>query len=80
MAAHSLDNLLRLWGLDQITTEQTIGQILQILRDLEPRILRLEQTVTAAARTVAPPPAPSTPPPIVPVSNPRKRQTRRRKK
>ncbi len=79
MAAHSLDNLLQRWGLDQLTTEQAIGQILQILRDFEPRILRLEQTVTASPRvTASPATPPPTPAPTPTATNPRKRQARRR--
>ncbi|TAH51739.1 MAG: hypothetical protein EYC68_10280 [Chloroflexota bacterium] len=77
MAAYSLDTLLNRWGLHQLTPEQAIGQILLILHELEPRILRLEQAITAP-RVAAPPPPP---PPAVaptPTANPRKRKPRRR--
>ena len=43
MATYSLDIILRRWALNQLTTEQAIGQILQILHDLESRLKRLEQ-------------------------------------
>lgn len=77
MAAYSLDTLLNRWGLHQLTSEQAIGQILLILHELEPRILRLEQVITAPR--VAPPPLPQ-PPAVAPTppANPRKRKPRRR--
>ena len=50
MAAYSLDTLLKRWGLSQLTTEQAIGQILQILHDLEPRVKRLEQAIPVKAK------------------------------
>ncbi len=62
MAAYSLDTLLQRWALHQLTSEQAIGQILQVLHDLEPRVKRLEQAVPFASKPPTPPPAPNTPP------------------
>jgi hypothetical protein len=78
MAAYSLDTLLNRWALHQLTTEQAVGQILQILHELEPRLIRLEQTM--ATPRVAPMPA--TPPQgttsAPPPANVSKRTSRRR--
>lgn len=65
MAAHSLETLLRLWALNHLSSEQAIGQILQILFELEPRVKRVEQTlvtVQSAMPKPAPPPNPILPP------------------
>jgi|GEM_PF-3058692 hypothetical protein len=78
MAAHSLETLLRLWGLDNLTTEQAIGQILQILVELEPRVKRVEQTmaiVQASLPKPAPPPNPA-PPAAPPTPRTRRRAQR----
>jgi hypothetical protein len=42
MAAYSLDTLLKRWSLNQLTPEQAIGQILQLIQQLEARVKRLE--------------------------------------
>lgn len=78
MAVYSHEILLRLWAQNQLTTEQAIGQILQILHDLEPRLKRLEQTLVpprGASATTTPPSSPDSAPPSA-VS--RKRHSRRR--
>jgi len=62
MAAHSIETLLRLWALNQLTVEQAIGQTLQILMELEPRVQRVEQALAALQAALpkpAPPPSPS---------------------
>lgn len=75
MAAHSLETLLRLWALNTITTEQAIGQMLQILNEFEPRVKRLEQSIATLQRQLpAAPPPPPTPPP--PAARPPKRARR----
>lgn len=81
MAAHSLDNLLKLWALHQLSSEQAIGQILQILIALEPRVARLEKTFAtptapAPAAVVSLPPPPLEPPAVS--ISPRKRSARRK--
>ncbi len=62
MAAYSLDTLLQRWALHQLTSEQAIGQILQVLHDLEPRVKRLEHTTSFASKPPPLPPAPGPPP------------------
>ena len=61
MAAYSLDLLLRRWARDQLSSEQAIGQLLQILHDLEARVKRIEQ---ALSLTSAPPADPLPPAPL----------------
>ena len=43
MGAYSLEELARRWYTQDITPEQAIGQMLQILQDLEQRLKRLEE-------------------------------------
>jgi hypothetical protein len=43
MGSYSLDELITLWEREKLTTEQTIGQMLLILRSLSQRIRELEQ-------------------------------------
>jgi hypothetical protein len=78
MAAYSLDNMLRLWALSQLTPEQAIGQILQVLGDIEPRVTRLEQARTSPQHL--PPAAPTQPAAdsVPRETRPRKRKPRRR--
>jgi hypothetical protein len=69
--------------LQQLTTEQAIGQLLQILRDLEPRVKYLEQALIRinAALPVSPPaasPAPAKIDALRDVPRARKRRTKRR--
>ena len=61
MAAYSLDTLVQCWARNQLTSEQAIGQILQILCDLEVRVKRLEQAIPSAS-TPSTPPTPGAPP------------------
>ena len=42
MGIYSLETLIRKWGLDELTCEQAIGQILLILRELVRRVEALE--------------------------------------
>ena len=43
MAAYDLDQLLKLWATEKLTTEQAIGQLIQQLLDLDARIGQLER-------------------------------------
>jgi hypothetical protein len=43
MGTLGLEGVIRAWELEQLTTEQTIGQILLLLRDLEERIRDIER-------------------------------------
>ncbi len=42
MGTYSLETLVRKWRLSELTTEQAIGQILLILRELVKRVEALE--------------------------------------
>lgn len=42
MGTYSLDELLRRWFTHDISTEQTMGQVLQILQEIERRLRELE--------------------------------------
>lgn len=42
MGAYSLEELVRRWFTHDITSEQTIGQLLQIVQDIERRLRDLE--------------------------------------
>ncbi len=42
MGTYSLETLIRKWGLGELTTEQAIGQILLILRELIRRVEAVE--------------------------------------
>lgn len=43
MGTYPLETLIRKWGLSELTTEQTIGQILLILQELIRRVEALEE-------------------------------------
>ncbi len=42
MGVYSLDELVRRWFTHEITTEQTVGQLLQIVQEIERRLRELE--------------------------------------
>ena len=42
MGAYSLDELIQRWYTEDLTTEQVIGQMLQVLLDLQRRVEDLE--------------------------------------
>jgi hypothetical protein len=42
MGTYSLETLIRKWGLSELTTEQAIGQMLLVLRELIRRVEALE--------------------------------------
>ena len=43
MGSYSLDELITLWEREKLTTEQTVGQMLLVLRSLSQRIRELER-------------------------------------
>jgi len=47
MGTYSLEGILLAWKTEKLTTEQAIGQILQLLQDLERRVGTLEQAARA---------------------------------
>ena len=53
MGTYGLDGVLTAWKTGKLTTEQAVGQILQLLEELEERLVKVE--------TVINPPRPPTP-------------------
>jgi hypothetical protein len=43
MGTYGWQEVIRRWGLDQLTTEQAIGQILLLLAELDKRLQKLER-------------------------------------
>lgn len=59
MGTYGLKGVIRAWELEKLTTEQAIGQILQILAGLEERLRDLEYRQVRMNRTIkSPTPAP----------------------
>lgn len=42
MGTYGLEGVIRAWELEQLTTEQAIGQILQLIAEIEERLRDLE--------------------------------------
>jgi len=47
MSAYKLEELMRLWAASKVTTEQAIGQILQLIKERDERLQELEGRVSA---------------------------------
>ncbi len=43
MGTYGLEGVIRAWELEKLTPEQTIGQMLQLLRDFEERLREMER-------------------------------------
>ncbi len=43
MSTYGLENVIRMWGAGQLTPKQTIGQMLQLICDMDKRIKELER-------------------------------------
>ena len=43
MGTYGLEGVIRAWEQEKMTTEQAVGQVLLLLRELEERLLRMEQ-------------------------------------
>jgi hypothetical protein len=56
MGTYGLSGVLSAWKIGSLTTEQAVGQILQLLEELEGRVSELERRPHAPA--LAPAPAP----------------------
>lgn len=50
MNGHTLDEVIKRWGREEITTEQAIGQILLLIKGLSDRVGNLEQRMEARRR------------------------------
>jgi len=55
MGTYGLDGVLAAWKIGTLTTEQAVGQILQLLQELEGRVSELERRNQPAPH---PPPTP----------------------
>lgn len=58
MGTYGLEGVMRAWELEKLTTEQVIGQILQLIADLEERLRDLEHKSNQRDRTESLPPTP----------------------
>lgn len=50
MGTYGLEGVIRAWELEQLTTEQAVGQILLLLRELKERIRLIEQRLERIRR------------------------------
>jgi hypothetical protein len=57
MGTYGLDGVIRAWELEKLTTEQAIGQILQLTAELEARLRDLEHKYSRINR-LSPSPTP----------------------
>ncbi len=48
MGTYSLEGILLAWKTEKLTTEQAIGQMLQLLQELERRVTALERSAKPA--------------------------------
>lgn len=51
MSAYELDTVLKKWERGDLSAEQAIGQVLQLLQELSARVGQLERKVTGDGRT-----------------------------
>ncbi len=58
MGTYGLEGVMRAWELEKLTTEQVIGQILQLIADFEERLRDLEHKSNQRDRTESLPPTP----------------------
>lgn len=65
MGTYGLEGVMRAWEQEKLTTEQAVGQILQLIAAIEKRLRDLERKYSQADRP-APPPSPAPPPPPAP--------------
>jgi hypothetical protein len=59
MGTYGLEGVVLAWKTEKLTTEQAVGQMLQILQELEKRVATLERAVSwpkTATPTAEPPP------------------------
>jgi hypothetical protein len=50
MSAYKLDDVIQKWSAGKLTTEQAIGQILQLIQERDKRLQELEGRVSALRR------------------------------
>jgi hypothetical protein len=52
MSAYKLEKVIRLWDVGKLTTEQAIGQILQLIKERDKRLQELEGRVASLRKTL----------------------------
>ena len=52
MSAYELKDVIRLWEIGKLTTEQAIGQILLLIQERDKRLQELERRVAALRRAL----------------------------
>jgi hypothetical protein len=52
MSAYELEEVIRLWELEKLTTEQAIGQILLLIKERDKRLRELEKLVYTLRRAL----------------------------
>lgn len=57
MSAYELDTILKKWERGDLSSEQAIGQVLQLLQELSARVGQLERKVVGDGRTSTKPSA-----------------------
>jgi hypothetical protein len=50
MSAHPLEKVIELWGLEKLTQEQVLGQILLLLQEIHERLGDLERRQSESRR------------------------------
>jgi hypothetical protein len=61
MGTYGLDGVIGAWKIGTLTTEQAVGQILQLLQELEKRMGDLERRAVHSTHPVSTPSSPSKP-------------------
>ena len=61
MGTYGLRSVIQMWELEQLTTEQAVGQILQLIAEIEKRVGDLERRYSRMNRLKLTPPSASTP-------------------
>jgi hypothetical protein len=54
MGTYGLEGVMRAWELEKLTTEQAIGQILQLITEIEARLCDLERKYSRMNRLTSP--------------------------
>jgi hypothetical protein len=52
MSAYKLKDVIRMWELGELTTEQAIGQILMLIQERDKRLRELEGRVSALRKAL----------------------------
>lgn len=66
MGTYGLEGVMRAWEQEKLTTEQAVGQILQLIAAIEKRLRDLERKYSQVDRATPPPPPPPPAPPAPP--------------